>query len=151
MFSIFEKLRFIFATKLPAVKPRKKARIEKPQNKWVTILKRTLISIVSVFGLLFIFGLFLYYTSAPSITVDYSYDKKIYYSESTVTLTGYVSSGNESTLKINGRDIELVNGDFAHAVTLNKGDNRFIFEATNNKGTTKELYIINFDDAESNQ
>lgn len=149
MFSIFEKLKFILTTKTPFVKSRRTRKVETPQKKWVVAIKRTLIAIAMVFGFLFIFGIFLYYTTPPSITVDYSYEKKVYYNEPSATLTGYVSSGNASTLKINGRDTELINGYFAHEVTLNKGDNRFVFEAANNKGVTKDLYIVNFSDTEA--
>lgn len=148
MFSIFEKLKFVFTTKVPVIKRHKKASLDKkPRSKWTTIARRVLFAIFLIIGALFLLGLILSYTTSPTIYVDHSYENKVYLESSPTIITGYVSSGLESSLKINGQDVELVNRDFAHEVSLKKGDNRFVFEATNDRGTTKELYILNLNKA----
>ena len=143
MFSVFEKIRFIIVTKLSLRNARENDRkINNNDSLMVRIVKRIVKIIIITFISLLVFGIFISNLTAPTITVSDSNDKTIYTDGSSYMIKGRIISGNESYLKINHTEVELIGGDFTFEANLKNGDNRFVFEATNSRGTTREIYII---------
>ena len=145
MFSVFEKLKFALTTKYSLGSTRKERPKKQPKNKWVIMLKNASRAIVLLFVSFMVLGLTIYYLTPPTINVTHSFGTKIIYAEENpYMIKGYVSSGTKSHLTINAENIELVGSDFTHTVNLKEGDNRFVFEATNDRGVTKEIYVVNY-------
>ena len=145
MLSVFEKLRFILATKLRLgfFRENKPRRIN-TDSRSKRIVKKALLIVVAVFVLLFIFGLYLSYTTPPTIYVTDSKDNTINTGASPYMIKGRLGTSLASELKINNKSVELIDNEFAHSVKLKKGGNRFVIEASNDRGIIKEIYIIEY-------
>lgn len=145
MFSLFEKLKFMMATKWHIHERRSSNRAHKAQDKlWVRIVKRIGKTFLVIVVLFFALGLLLLYITPPTITVENASNKVVRSDKSSYMIVGHVSSGNKSVLKINGKNVELIGSDFTYDATLKTGSNRFVFEATNKRGVTKEIYVIEY-------
>lgn len=141
---MLEKIRFVLRTLASA---RKGKKIQKEKNDgWVVRIIRRVAKITAIAVVAFVaLALWLYYFMPPTILVTDARDKTIHTNNSKYTLRGRISSGGSSQLTINNEPVRLVGGDFATKVELNEGDNQFIIEATNSRGTTGEIYIIKLD------
>lgn len=141
---MLEKIRFVLRTLASA---RKGKKIQKEKNDgWVVRIIRRVAKIIAIAVVAFVaLALWLYYFMPPTILVTDAQDKTIHTNNSKYTLRGRISSGGLSQLTINNKPVRLVGGDFATKVELNEGDNQFIIEATNSRGTTEEIYIIKLD------
>ena len=145
MFSVFEKIKFVIESKSPQwVHARAERKKKNNDSRPVRIFKKIIKTLVILFSLLFILGLSVSYFAPPGIEVTNSAEKLIHAENSPYMLQGRISSGIESNLKVNGKSVELVGDDFAISVDLKEGGNRFVLEAANERGVTKEIYVIHY-------